>query len=185
MGTRAKAQPEGVFHLQPAGTFGAVCYAVHDLGWQQGEYLGVPNVAQKIIFSFEINKRISSEDSWNNKRYTIHLWLTNSLCKKANLPPLLEAWLGRQLTDKEYLEGFECADMVGKNCMLNIIHKDSNGKPSAKIKGVMALPEGMTEITAESSKETPEWIVKIQAKALTDAEAEAIRNKAHEEEVPF
>ena len=188
MSTIAKRGEEGVFHVQPAGTVGAVCYAVHDLGLQKGEYNGSPVVAQKLIISFELNKRISSEDAFNGKRYTIHLWITNSLGKKANLPKVLESWLGRELTDKEYKEGFEVAGMVGSNCLLNIAHKDSNGRPRAVIKGVMALPEGMQEINPEASKETPEWVKKVQAQQISEGEAQAIREShkdSEDETIPF
>lgn len=169
---------EGVFHLQPAGTWGAICYAVHDLGLQQGEFNGIPNVAHKVVFSFELNKRISSDDSFNGKRYTIHLWITNSLGTKANLPKMLEPWLGRPLTEREHKEGFDISQMVGKNCLLNITHKDSNGKPKATIKGIMALPEGMPTIQAEISPETPEFIKKAQARQLSVEQAETVRDAA-------
>ncbi len=177
----AKRSEDAVFHIQPSGTVGAVCYGVWDLGLQKGEYQGIPNVSHKIIFSFELNKRISSEDGFNGKRYTIHLWITNSLGKKANLPKILESWLGRELTEKEYKDGFDVMSMIGSNCLLNIAHKDSNGKPKAIIKGIMALPEGMLEITAEADKTTPEWIKKIQAGQISVDEAEAIREAAHKE----
>lgn len=181
METMAKRESGGVFHLQPAGTIQAVCFGVWGLGYQKGEYKGIPTVALKAIVGFELNKRISSEDDYNGKRYAIYNWYTISLGTKANLFKDLTNWLGRELTEEELKHGYELKELIGENCLLSIVHKQqANGKPTAKISGILALPEGMPAIKPEGKPDLQPWVKKIQDQAITFDEVQAIREKADE-----
>ena len=182
MSTLAKREKR-IIHLPPAGAQQAVCYAVWDIGKQKGEYQGHPTVTSKLIFGFEFNKRIDSEDNQNGKRYTITYWVTNSLGKKANLLKMLESWLGRNLTELELEEGFETRSMIGKNCFLNIALNDKGEYIRAEVKGIMALPDGMSLIKPENEPAVQEWVQRLMDKVLTDKEAEEwLASKGNEEE---
>ena len=67
---------------------------------------------------------------------------TLSLHKKANLRADLESWRGKGFTDRE-LEGFDLENILGKNCMLNIIHKQTEKAIYANIVSVMPLMKNM------------------------------------------
>lgn len=182
MSTLAKREKRTI-HLPPAGAQQAVCYAVWDIGKQKGEYNNHPTAIAKLIFGFELNKKIDSNDALNDKRHTITHWVTNSLGDKANLRKMLEAWLGRNLSTKELDDGFETKTMIGKNCFLNVALEDKKGEPRAVVKGIMALPDGMSLIKPENDSAPQEWVQKFMDKALTDIEAEQwLASKSDEEE---
>lgn len=122
----------------PAGTHSAVCYGVVDLGTQESEQYG-PKA--KIALLWEIpDERIEvkgkSLPRGISKRYTA------SLNEKANLRKDLEAWRGRQFTAAE-LAGFDLANILGKSCLLNVIHQDTPRGTFSGVAGVMPLPKGM------------------------------------------
>jgi hypothetical protein len=65
---------------------------------------------------------------------------TNSLHEKAGLRKDLENWRSRAFTPEE-LGKFDLNQIVGKACMLSIVH---NEKGKAKVQAVSALPKGTT-----------------------------------------
>lgn len=68
---------------------------------------------------------------------------TLSLHEKSSLRPFLNSWRGKTLTDEE-CNAFDVAVLLGKPCMLNVIHKESkNGKTSAQVASIAALPKGI------------------------------------------
>lgn len=149
MGLNAKEEsrrdpvPEGAHH--------AVCFAIVDLGTQPpmpGSQFG--NKRQhKALFMFELpDERISLE------RDGVLLDLPRSISKDfnvslhelASLRKFLVAWRGRQFTDEE-LKGFDLKNVLGANCVLNIVH---NEKGYADIQSVMPLMKGTPKRTAEN-----------------------------------
>jgi hypothetical protein len=109
-----------------------------DLGTQESEQYG-PKA--KIALLWEIpDERIEvkgkSLPRGISKRYTA------SLNEKANLRKDLEAWRGRQFTAAE-LAGFDLANILGKSCLLNVIHQETPRGTFAGVAGVMPLPKGM------------------------------------------
>jgi len=122
----------------PAGTHSAVCYGIVDLGTQESEQYGPKH---KLIILWEIaDERIEikgqSLPRGISKRYTA------SLNEKATLRKDLESWRGRQFTAAE-LAGWDIAGILGKSCLLNVIHQETPRGRFANIAGVMPLPKGM------------------------------------------
>lgn len=171
-------ESNGEYHNLPGGNHQAVCFDVWEIGIQKGEYKGVPNAAYKIIVGFETAERIVSEDDFNGKRYRCYKWYTLSLGKKSVLRQDLTSWRGKEFT-KEELRGFDIENLVGANCMLNVISKE-DGKP--KISSVASLPKGLPKITPENTRSTPDWVLKQRAKAITHEEAESIWSQKREME---
>jgi hypothetical protein len=68
---------------------------------------------------------------------------TLSMYEKANLRKVLESWRGKAFTN-EQAESFDITALVGKPCLLNIIHKQVGDKTYANIAGISAMPKGMT-----------------------------------------
>jgi hypothetical protein len=61
--------------------------------------------------------------------------------EKSNLRHDLEGWRGRQFTDEE-AEDFDTRNVLGKPCMINVIHKPGKkGKTYANIAGIAGLPK--------------------------------------------
>lgn len=123
------------FTPAPAGTHLAICCQVIDLGHQKSKFND--KVQHKILLCWELpdEKNESGEPFlvWN--RYTL------SLNEKANLTKDLEAWRGRKFTADE-LKGFDMKNILGKPCLLNIVHDVDDGKTWANIGAIMALPKG-------------------------------------------
>jgi hypothetical protein len=121
------------------GTYPARCIKVIDLGTQHSEYQGKPRTRQQIMVTWELPTEKIEEGEFSGQPYAVSKFYTASLGEKANLRKDLEAWRGRAFTEVE-LQGFNVKAILGKACMLSIIHND---KGRAKISGVMSLMKGV------------------------------------------
>lgn len=132
MGLIAK-ETGGSFELAPQGTHSAVCVRVIDLGMQINKTTSKPE--RKVVIVWEIDaEMVDNRPFIVQKRYTL------SLHKKANLRADLQSWRGRPFTDEE-LAGFDLKNVLGKPCLLNVIHSDSG--EYANIASISQLPKGM------------------------------------------
>ena len=159
----------GNFEKTPSGTHQAVCYAVWDLGYQKTSYNGEDKIQHKAVISWEVNKTIESEGEYHGKRFVISNRYTISLYSKAKLREHLESWFGRSFVDEEKT-GFDLEKLVGKNCLLNIVHNESNGKTYANISGVMAVTDGTEPMIPENNTEPPDWVKKIQSESVQNTQ---------------
>lgn len=123
------------------GTHLGVCNMLVDLGMQYNETY--KNSSRKVLIGWEIpDETIELDDGPHprqiSKRYTA------SLNEKSTLRSDLAAWRGRDFTPEE-LAAFDLRNIVGASCLINVIHKESNGKTYANIGNIMALPKGMAK----------------------------------------
>lgn len=139
----------------PEGQYTAVCYSLFDLGMQPNSYMGVRTKdVRKIMLTWELpevridverdGKTVSMPRVVSNK-YTL------SLDAKAHLSKLLIAWRGKAFTEEEK-KGFEVKAVLGKACLMQIIHNTSktNGNTYANVGPVMMLPKGTQSPEAEN-----------------------------------
>lgn len=138
MALMAKDSGGGSFETTPAGNHIGVCYMVCDLGEQEVTFQGEAKMQRKVRVSWEIPGELMADGRpfSASKKYTL------SLSEKANLRKDLESWRGRAFTDEE-LEGFDLFNVVGKACMINVIHETTNGKTYANVASVASLPKGV------------------------------------------
>jgi hypothetical protein len=134
------------FTPAPAGTHVSICVQVIDLGTQTSKFYkvekgpkkGEPQQAHKVLIGWELCNENNDDGEpfllW--KRYTL------SLNEKATLRLHLESWRGKKFTAEE-LEGFHLKNIVGKPCMLNVVHTETDGNTYANVSGVVAVPKGM------------------------------------------
>uniref|UniRef100_A0A6M3LET5 Uncharacterized protein n=1 Tax=viral metagenome TaxID=1070528 RepID=A0A6M3LET5_9ZZZZ len=155
----------------PAGMHHAICYSVYDLGHQYSEQFD--KSSHKCVIIWELpDERIQIEKDGEtkdlpkitSKQYTL------SLHEKANLRKDLESWRGKVFTEAE-LAGFDIHNLIGINCMLQIIHKQRDGKTYANISAIVPLMKGMAKKAPENPtvvyalsdgeppETTPKWIV--------------------------
>jgi len=150
----------------------AVCYALYDLGTQYNETFG--KSAHKVLIAWEIpGERITIEKNGEkldlpraiSKQYTL------SLHEKSQLRKDLESWRGKAFTDQERA-GFDITTILGANCMVQVLHKEKDGKKYANVSNVVQLPKGMPKKTPENPTRyfsfeehqdaipegTPDWI---------------------------
>lgn len=128
------------FRSVDPGTYAAQCIRLIDIGTQETEYQGKKGFKQQVIITWELTNELIEDGDFAGQPYIVSKFYTASLDKKANLRKDLEAWRGKAFTEDE-LKGFSLKNILGKACMLSIIHTES-GK--AKVGAVMALPKGMT-----------------------------------------
>lgn len=128
------------FPIIEAGAYPAICYAIIDVGEQYSPQFN--NTSRKVIFMWELPMEEIEIDGVMKPR-AISETYTLSLGEKAKLRAMLENWRGRSFTQEE-LKGFDLENVLGKPCMLSIIHKTKqDGSQFASIASVSRLPKGM------------------------------------------
>lgn len=162
----------------PEGTYLGICYMLIDLGMQFNETY--KTTSKKLLVGWEIPSEVIELEDGPHAR-TISKQYTASLNESANLRKDLAAWRGRDFTDEE-LEAFNLRNVLGKSCLINIIHqKGTNGNTYANIQSIMALPRDMKpgklsestvvldldEDPLEQVERLPKWIAEKVKKSLT------------------
>ena len=162
------------FDPVPQGLHHAVCYGLYDLGTQFQEKFGT--YIRKVLIAWEIpGERILIERDGvkTDLPRAISRQYTQSLHEKANLRKDLESWRGKAFTAEE-LEGFNLKDILGSNCMIQVIHKSKDGKTYANVANIVSLGKGMVKTQPENPlryfsfedgdiipEGTPDWISDI------------------------
>jgi hypothetical protein len=138
---KATAKGASDFRPLPEGSHAGVCVRIIDLGTQETSYMGQPKKARKVSFYWEVpdeRVEVDGEDKpaifWNS--YTF------SVARSAILKKHAEAWLGRVLSAGELESGFDPKVLLGKACLLQVVHASAGGKTYANLSALMALPKG-------------------------------------------
>lgn len=135
------APTESNFELPPSGTFIASCYRIIDLGTQQTTYMGQPKTAHKILVSWELH---GDDKMADGRLFTISQRYTWSMNEKASLRRDLESWRGVPFRDNDFGPGgFDIKNILGKACLLTIVHSEKGDKKYANISAVSKLMKGM------------------------------------------
>ena len=124
----------------PAGTHVAICYRVIDLGTQQVEWQGSIKHQRKVLISWELPDEMMDD----GRPFTVNQRYTLSSHEKSKLRKDLESWRGKKFTDADFGPGgFDIKNIIGKACLLSIVHNEKDGKVYANINSVSAVPKGM------------------------------------------
>lgn len=136
--------PQQTRTLAPSGTFPARVYSIIYMGTVKGEYKGTPTESYKVRLSWELpTKTRVFKEGEPAKPFSVSKELTLSMGSKSSLRPLVEGMLGLSFTDDD-AKSFDVDELLGKECLLSLAHKESpNGKYVA-INSTAQLPEGMT-----------------------------------------
>lgn len=177
------AKGGGDFKPVSSGLHPAVCTLIADVGVQpQTNPAFAPN--RKIVFRFEIGDEDVEYTDKDGKAVKapaiVYDTLTGSMNRKANMRAMLEGWRGQAFTDEE-AENFDTKEVLGAYCMLNIVHKESNGKTFANISSISRLPKGYPKKEPKAKPvyfhidedrrqeaELPKWIAEKVAQAITE-----------------
>jgi hypothetical protein len=136
------------FKLVSPGMHPAVCDMMVDLGLQeQKSQLYGDSIKHQVYIRWQIpGERLEYEKDGQKVEgpMTIGAYYTNSLSEKANLRKVLQGWRGREFTAEEAAK-FDISVVLGKPCILNVIHKTGNdGKTRARIDSVGPLMKGLS-----------------------------------------
>jgi hypothetical protein len=133
------------FAPAPEGTHQAVCVDIIDQGMKPNPFKNGA-LQHKFDIAWQVNELRD-----DGKRFIVYKRYTASLNEKATLRHDLESWRGRPFTATE-LFGFDMESVIGANCLLNVIHKQSTKDPSktfANVAAVMPLVKGMPKMAAK------------------------------------
>ena len=136
---------QGDFEVVPSGNHLARVYSIVHIGTIAGEYMGTPQMTDMVRITFEL-PTVTKEfkEGEGEKPFSVSRDYTNSMSEKANLYALVEGMLGGFSNANEN-EVFNVLDLMGKSCLLNVIHKTAkaSGNQYALIQGASPLPQGM------------------------------------------
>lgn len=146
------APPRDPSQLVPAGGHIAICTKVVDVGVQPG---GKFDPQRQVYIGWELPNLPLRK--WKDKDGNEHQgpqgignFYTLSLGAKAKLRGVLESWRGKAFSEEE-VKGFNIAVILGRVCMLNVVHNTAaNGQTYANVGVVMAPPAGTVAKTTST-----------------------------------
>ena len=130
------------YQLPPEGIHLARCTRIIDLGTQKTEFNGKSKNLKKIRIYWELPEETNEFDKEKGEDpFFVSKEYTATIGERSNLRHDIESWLGKGFAGSET---FELATLLGKPCMINIIHETSKkGRKYSKIIGVTPLPKGL------------------------------------------
>lgn len=124
----------------PTGNHTAICVSVIDLGTQLKDYSGEVKERREIQIEWEVCEELRDD----GQPYKLRKTYTFSSSEKSNLRKDLESWRGVKFTDKDLGPGgFQISDVLGKPCLLNVVHTERKGNVYPDIASLARLPKGM------------------------------------------
>jgi hypothetical protein len=142
-----KPSDGGDFLPPPSGTWPAICTRFIDIGTQKTQFQGETKMQHKVILTWEL--RDDDAVMSDGRPFTISQRYTWSMSEKATLRKHLEGWRGLAFTDADFGPGgFDLQNVLGKSCLINVVHAVKDGKTYANIAGISRMPKGMTATPA-------------------------------------
>lgn len=146
------------FSPVPAGAHMAICYRVIDLGTQETTWEGKTKQTHQVLVGWEIPEELMED----GRPFTIGQVYTWSMGEKAKLRAHLEAWRGKAFEDIDFRDpkegGFDIRKIVGKPCMVTVMHSSKNGNTYANVAGVAKLPKSMLAPAAPQNEMAFLWL---------------------------
>lgn len=128
------------FDPAPAGTHPARCVRFVDLGTQEQTYLGETKMKRMVTLSFELPNELRDD----GKPFLIGKRYAFSMHEKSTLRKHLEAWRGKKFDDADLGHGgFDIQNIIGKACVLTVVHSERDGNTYANIDGIGAAMRGL------------------------------------------
>lgn len=133
--------------LPPAGSHVARVVQIIYLGTQKLTWQGQEKEAFRVRITWELpNEKASFKEGEPEKPFVVSKELSLSMGRKSSLRPFVEGILGCSLEDDEAY-AFDLDEILGKECQVNLTHKDGeDGKyyiinsASSLLKGVSCPP---------------------------------------------
>ena len=134
------AESTGSSNYEPieAGTYAARCYSMVYLGTLDEKFQGQEKTQKKVRLTFELPTELKVFKEENGEQpCVLSKEFTLSMHEKSGLRKFLQNWRGKAFTDEE-AKKFDITVLLGKPCMLSVIHKTSekSGKTYAEIASV-------------------------------------------------
>jgi hypothetical protein len=123
--------------LAPIGNHIARCYQIIDLGTQDDARYG--NASHKLRFTWELCEETHDFGKGKKEPYSVSMQVNFFFGRGSNFTKLLEGWKGGTFTDAE-LDAFELKKLVGKACMVNVVHNSVGDRDYANVASVSPVP---------------------------------------------
>jgi len=139
------ATNEGGSGFEPitAGSYAARCYSMVHIGTVTGTFEGQEKVQNKVRVTWELPTELKVFKEENGEQpMIISKEFTLSMHEKSSLRKFLESWRGKGFTEAE-AKSFDITQLLGKPCLVSILHKVKDGKTYAELSSVSTLPKGM------------------------------------------
>lgn len=129
-----------------AGNYPARCYQMIQIGTITEVINGEVKQLNKVRIGWELPTELKVFKEENGEQpLVISEEYTLSMHEKSSLRKMLASWRGKDFSQEE-AESFDITKLLGKECMINIIHKPSKKdatKIYEKIGSVSGIPKGM------------------------------------------
>jgi hypothetical protein len=136
---------EGDFVQVEPGTYVARCYSMIEIGTIETEFNGEKKKAHQVNISWELPEETAVfHEEKGPEPFVVSKTYTLSMHEKSNLRKDLESWRGKGYTEEE-AKRFDITKLLGKPCILNIIHepgKKDASKNYVKVASVNKLMKG-------------------------------------------
>jgi hypothetical protein len=127
----------------PAGNHVARLFQIIHIGTTHFVYQNEEKSQDKIRFTFELcNEKKIFKDGEEERPYAVSREFGLSMGKKSHLRPFIEGMLGTKFSDDEAYD-FDIDTLLGKACLLNVVHNEKNGNVYADIQNASPLPKGL------------------------------------------
>src|SRR6478752_7885574 len=128
----------------PAGNYVARCFSMVHIGTSKDTFEGREKLTNKVRLTFELPTETKEfKEGEGEKPFTVSKEFTLSMHEKAGLRKSLESWRGKGFSEEE-AKAFDITKLLGKPCMLNIIHKEKQGGGvNAVISSISSMPKGL------------------------------------------
>jgi hypothetical protein len=180
MGLTVTAGGNSEFETTPEGTYVGRCIKVIDLGTQTIKGSFGESQKHQVMITWELlDDEVKMQDG---RPFAATQFYTASLHEKAKLRKDLEAWRGKKFTEEE-LEGFDLTDVLGKYCMIQVVH--SVDGQYANVNAIMRYkgeePAGVNELVSFDLSKPDKKVFdafsdKMQAKVKNTPEWEALES---------
>ena len=139
------------FERPEAGTYGARCIHIVDLGTHDKEWQGKVSKRHQVLLVFEIDSEMEGkyDEQYKGKRFVVNWKGTLSIGENAHLRRHLESWRGKKFT-KEEAKGFDLKNILDKPCVLSLVESEWKDKTYINIETISPPMKGMKIPDAEN-----------------------------------
>ena len=123
--------------LAPIGNHIARCYQLVDLGMQDSQKYG--NASHKLRFAWELCEETRDFGKGKPEPYSVSMTVNFFFGRNSNFTRLLEGWKGGTFSEDEFAN-FELKKLVGKACMVNVVHAVSGENEYANVASISPVP---------------------------------------------
>jgi hypothetical protein len=125
------------------GLHNAVCVSIYHCGHITNQEFN--KTQDKIVLMFELPELPRLEWEKDGKKESMPRALarefTYSMHEKGNLRPIIEGWRGKKMTEEE-AKKFNIMAVLGKPCMVQVMHDGEGEDARASVKVVLPPPKG-------------------------------------------